>query len=151
MKDLKFIPHPSSLIPQKLVSRVGLEPTIPRLKGECFSRLATDRCDLRLKEENKSQIGNRKSQINLADRAGLEPATSDLTERHSNRLSYLSKNFLQIIQNPKLDLVGKRGRKNRFVGQKTSVFVANKRNELFQHSFVLAKFSSAFVLGRIFV
>lgn len=32
-------------------------------------------------------------QNKLADRAGLEPAASDLTERHSDQLSYLSNNY----------------------------------------------------------
>ena len=38
----------------------------------------------------KSQIANRKSKIEMADRAGLEPATSALTERRSYQLNYLS-------------------------------------------------------------
>ena len=30
------------------IGRVGFEPTIPRLKGECFNRLATDLCGFRI-------------------------------------------------------------------------------------------------------
>ena len=66
---------------------------------------------------NQSKIQNLKSEIKLADRAGLEPATSDLTGRHSNRLSYLSiklkKTFSTKIPNylPVIEMVGKRGKK----------------------------------------
>ena len=187
--NLPLIPGISRLLyqlsyaPKNLVGRVGFEPTLPRLKGECFWPAKLPTCidfgfsiwDFGFASSSKSQseIRNLKSKIisggtdetrtrtflidnqahslcasipNLADRAGLEPATSDLTERHSNQLSYLSKNRKNFSNNLQSQTIeGWQTRtKNRFNGQKTSVFVANKRRE-FLHSFVLANLSLAFV------
>ena len=102
----------------------------------------------------QSQIANLKSKIKLADRAGLEPATSALTERHSDQLSYPSiKLFLNNpkskIQNPKLDLVGKRGLLRLLSADKRQVCLLQTKGMIFQHSFVLANGMSAFVFGRI--
>jgi hypothetical protein len=70
----------------------------------------------------------------MADRAGLEPATSALTERRSDRLNYLPKKeiFSQTaLANRKSEIAKGRQtrRKNRFSRRKTNVFVANKRRE----------------------
>jgi hypothetical protein len=67
-----FIPHPSSL---KLVGRVGLEPTIPRLKGECFN-----------------QLSHRPISI-LAPAVGLEPTMAALTEQCLTDLATPEENF----------------------------------------------------------
>jgi hypothetical protein len=73
----------------------------------------------------------------LADRAGLEPATSDLTGRHSNRLSYLSIKLGKLLNKQpeipnhrsRIEMVGKRGLVICFDRQKTSMFIANKRQD----------------------
>jgi hypothetical protein len=60
-----------------------------------------------MRNEGKSEIQNHKSKIEITDRAGFEPATFALTERHSNQLSYLP---LETIQHPNFK-IGK-GKRN---------------------------------------
>ena len=67
-----------------MVGRVGFEPTINELKVRCLKpNLATDRFGFWILDCGFISIPNPKSQIKLADRAGFEPATFALTERHS--------------------------------------------------------------------
>jgi hypothetical protein len=82
----------------------------------------------------------------LADRAGIEPATTALTERRStSELPVKKLKFLVPI------VLGRQTRAQGLasIGQKTSVFVANKRQDYFQHSFVLAKLCARVCSGKI--
>jgi hypothetical protein len=89
----------------------------------------------------------------MADRAGLEPATSALTERRSDRLNYLpkKKKFLveqhRPIANRKSRKVGKRGGKIALADERQMCLLQTKEGN-FQHSFVLANLPARVCLGK---
>jgi hypothetical protein len=48
------------------------------------------RCECNAQKEKPPQLMELRGYLDLAERTGLEPATSDVTGRHSNQLNYHS-------------------------------------------------------------
>lgn len=91
----------------------------------------------------------------MADRAGLEPATFALTERHSDRLSYLPKKTKNSSQTPIANrkiatAVGKRGGKIALADKRQMCSLQTKEGNF---SILLPRqiFSPAFVLERLLI
>src|SRR5215212_8256352 len=102
LRRLAFV-HPSSLRPHPfLVEQRGIEPLTSALRTRRSAKLsycpkptdAPDRtrtCDPMIKSHLLYQLSYRGGHPKrVAERTGLEPATSDVTGRRSNQLNYRS-------------------------------------------------------------